>query len=143
MIKFSYYRGLKPSLEKEKVASLTITKLRQHLSLPQNIEIQFVDLGPGNYAEAIVNTNTTNVVRLNVNLDAKDLIIPLTHEMIHIEQLYTKRLSSTRTGKIIWEGKKYSVREDMPYDEYQMLPWEQDVQARIGTLLKSILKNAD
>ena len=138
-VKFSYYRGLEPDHNKEKVARGIIKILRNHLFLPDKVEVQFVSLGPANHAETIVNVKRPNVVRLNADLSVNDIVIPLVHEMIHVEQIYTGKLKNSRFGYLIWEDQKYKVDPDMAYNKYLELPWEQDVNYRLGKLLEIVL----
>lgn len=141
MIKFSYYKNTGPDKDKEKVAKNVINIIRNYLELPDIIKVEFVSMGPAQYGEAIVDVNNPNIVRINLDLSTTDIIIPLVHELIHIEQMHTKRLSNARFGDIIWEGKKYKIKPDMPYREYINLPWEIEVKTRQKSLLEKLFEN--
>ena len=139
MIKFSYYRNTKPDKDKEKVAQNVIDCLRNHLELPELIEVQFVGMGPSQHGETVVDVTRPNVVRINLDLSTTDIVIPLVHELIHIEQIYTGKLANAKFGYLVWEGKKYKVKSDIAYKDYIELPWEQDVNIRLKPLLEAIL----
>lgn len=141
MIKFSYYKNTGPDEDKEKVAKNVINIIRNYLELPDIIKVEFVSMGPVQYGEAIVDVNNPNIVRINLDLSTTDIVIPLVHELIHIEQMHTGRLSNTRFGDIIWEGTKYRIKPDMPYREYINLPWEIEVKTRQKSLLEKLFKN--
>lgn len=139
MIRFSYYKGTDKSIEKEKVVTHVINLMREHLILPECIEIQFVHLGPASYGEAILSQTDINIIRINLDLAATDLIIPVLHELIHLDQVACGHLSSTRYGDIAWNGTKYSNNSSMNYTDYANLPWEIDVAERLPNLLNILL----
>jgi len=139
MIKFSYYRNTGPDKAKELVARNVIDKARLHLELPEFIEVQFVSMGPSQHGETIVDTKQTNVLRINLDLSTNDIVVPMIHELIHLEQIHIGKLSSAKFGYLVWEGKKYKVKSDIAYKDYMLLPWEQDVNTRLKKLLKIIL----
>jgi len=141
MIKFFYYRGVSPDINKEKVASNICRILRNHLQLPDKIEIEFIQLGPSNYGETIVDYRRPDKIRINLDLSVKDIIIPLVHELIHLEQIYQGRLTNTRFGDIIWENRKYKVKSNMTHKEYLSQPWEQDVAEKQQKVLEILFKN--
>jgi hypothetical protein len=140
MIQFQYYKGTSPDVQREQVARHVCIKLQEHLDLPEIIEIQFVHLGPSTYGETIVDTRYPNRIRINLDLSLTEIVIPIVHELIHLEQIKQGRLSNTRFGDILWEGKKYSMDKNMAYREYMKLPWEMDVSVRQPKLLSKILK---
>lgn len=140
MIQFKYYKGTIPDVQKEKVAKNVCLTLREYLDLPETLEVEFVHLGPSTYGETIVDTRYPNRIRINLDLSLTEIIIPIVHELIHLEQIKQGRLSNTRFGDILWEGKKYSMDKNMSYREYMKLPWEMDVSTRQTKLLSKILK---
>lgn len=141
MINFSYYKNTGPDKDKEKVVRDVINILRNYLELPDIIKVEFVSMGPAQYGEAIVDANNPNIVRINLDLSTTDVVIPLVHELIHLEQMHTGRLMNTRFGDIVWEGTKYKVKSNMPYQEYINLPWEIEVKTRQKSLLEKLFKN--
>jgi len=141
MIRFYYYKGVSPDNQKEKVANYVCSRLRDYLDLPDIIEIEFIQLGPNNYGETLIDYRKPNRIRINLDLSINDIVIPLTHELLHLEQIYQKRLSNTRFGDIIWENKTYKVSKSMTYNDYLALPWEQDVAKKQQKVLKILLKN--
>ena len=138
MIEIKYYRGLNPSPVKEKVVQNVFRILRDYLHLPNQIQVQFVCLSEVVFAETVLTTGSNvSVLRINIMLSPEDIIIPLVHELIHLEQINTGKLKKLRTGLIEWEGKKF----DLAKLEYNKHPWEADVDARLPDLLKIILKD--
>lgn len=141
MIKFRYYKGTSPDIQKEAVANNVCSVLRTHLDLPDIIEIEFVQMGPSTYGETIVDLRYPNRIRINLDLTITDIIIPIVHELIHLEQIKQGRLACNRFGDLIWEGKKYKMRKSISHREYIQLPWEVDVVSRQTDLLNKILNS--
>jgi hypothetical protein len=141
MIRFYYYKGVIPDNQKERVAKYICSRLRNYLELPDIIEIELVQLGPNNYGETLIDYRRPNRIRLNLDLSITDILIPLTHELIHLEQIYQKRLSNNRFGDIIWDNKTYKVNKNMSHKDYMALPWEQDVVKKQQKALEFLLKN--
>lgn len=141
MIRFHYYKGVTPDSQKEKVATYVCNQLREHLDLPETIEIEFVQLGPSNYGETIVDYRYPNRMRINLDLSLNDIVIPLVHELIHLEQIKQGRLTNNRFGDIIWENKTYKVPKNQSYNDYLDQPWEQDVSNKQQNVLKNLFKN--
>lgn len=141
MIRFYYYKGVSPDNQKEKVASYVCTRLRDYLDLPDTIEIEFIQLGPNNYGETIVDYRYPNRMRINLDLPLNDIVIPLVHELLHLEQIKQGRLTNNRFGDILWENKVFKVKKDMPYRDYLALPWEEDVAKKQQKVLKMLVEN--
>mgnify|MGYP000019793808 FL=1 len=139
MIKFSYYKNTGPDKDKEKVAQNVIDTIKKYIELPETIKVEFINMGASHYGETIVDINNPSLVRINLDLSTTDIVIPLVHELIHLEQMHTGRLSNSKFGYIIWEGKKYKVKPDIAYKDYMQLPWEQDVNSRLKPLLEVLL----
>jgi len=139
MIKFSYYKNAGPDKDKEKVAQNVIDTIKKYIELPETIKVEFINMGTSQYGEAVVDINNPNLVRINLDLSTTDIVIPLVHELIHLEQMHTGKLSNAKFGYIIWEGKKYKVKSDIAYKDYMQLPWEQDVNSRLKPLLEVLL----
>ena len=142
MIRFIYSKTKIINSNKEKVLLKLFDKASQYLKLPKTLEVEFIDLHDSLYAETIVNPRYKNRIRLNNKLSEKEIIRPALHELIHLEQMYTGRLSSPRTGMYLWEGQLYNHNdlEKLSYVDYSNLPWETDVNERLDKLLISILK---
>ena len=108
--------------------------------LPDNLIIEFTDLSPTTYGESILHFDGTHKIKLSGWLSVKEIIFPLVHELIHIEQMHRGRLAISRSGDPVWDGVIYKIDyAKMSYDEYRQLPWEQDVSNREKTLLTKIL----
>lgn len=141
MIRFYYYRGVSPDNQKEKVAKYICNRLRDYLDLPDIIEIEFVQLGPNNYGETIVDFRYPNRIRINLDLSLNDIVIPIVHELLHLEQIKQGRLTNNRFGDILWENKVYKVKKDISYRDYLALPWEEDVAKKQQKVLKNLIQN--
>jgi len=141
MVRFYYYKGVTPNNQKEKVARYVCGRLRDYLELPDIIEIELIQLGPNNYGETLIDYRTPNRIRINLDLSINDIVIPLTHELLHLEQIYQKRLTNTSFGDIIWENKTYKVNKNMSHKEYLAQPWEQDVAQKQQKALQFLIGN--
>jgi hypothetical protein len=113
--------------------------LRENLDLPREIQIEFKELGDSIYAETSLNPRYSNRITLNSNLEINEIIKPLIHELIHLEQINKGILSKRRNGSYLFEGKVYNIKPNMSYKDYQSLPWEHDVLVREKILHKIIL----
>lgn len=140
-IDINFPRNYKPDIEKAKVATSLCQAASLYITLPNNIIVEFVDLGPGIYGESTLYFNQQNKIRINLQLSNKELIYPLVHELLHLNQIHEGRLAVTRFGECVWESKVYKIDQSrMSYNDYRQLPWELDVAAREKELLVKILK---
>lgn len=148
------YIDCEKSLDKEKIISNTCNQACKFLKLPDKLEIEIQNFSAANYqrdnryvlAETVLDYRlTTNRLRLNNDLSIKELIIPLVHELIHINQIAEGRLSVYRNGDIFWQGKRYQLKDPKKssYQYYANLPWEIDVKDREKKLLENILKELE
>ena len=134
-------RNFQPDIAKAKVATSLCQAASLYVDLPDNIIVEFVDLGPGMYGESTLTFNQDSKVRINLQLSCKELIYPLVHELLHLNQIHEGKLSVTRFGDCVWEGKTYKIDQDkMSYKDYTQLPWELDVANREKQLLANILQ---
>jgi hypothetical protein len=140
MIRFIYRNG-SHDIKREKVITNVYNIAKNYLNLPDIIEVEIKSLGPNIYAETIANPRFKNRMRINGDLSLTELIKPLVHELIHLEQIHTNRLSVNRQGFYIWENKVYRNFNpiSMTHEEYKNLPWELDVSQRENVLLNTIL----
>ena len=94
------------------------------------------------YADSSLKNNSDKHIRLNLELTVNDILVPLVHELIHVNQMHEGRLMITNDGIFIWNMKTYElIIEDLPYEEYLMLPWELDVSHKQPKLMQEILKS--
>jgi hypothetical protein len=134
-------KHLQPDIEKAKVATSLCQAAFLYIALPDNIIVEFVDLGHNAYGESTLTFNKESKVRINLQLSTKELIYPLVHELLHLNQMHEGKLSVTRFGDCVWEGKTYKLNQSkMSYKEYTQLPWELDVTSREQQLLANILQ---
>jgi hypothetical protein len=140
MIRFIYRNGVH-DLKREKVITNVYNIAKNYLELPETVEVEIKSLGPNIYAETVANPRFKNRMRINGDLSLTELIKPLVHELIHLEQIHTNRLSVNRQGFYIWENKVYRNFNpiSMTHEEYKNLPWELDVSQRENELLNTIL----
>lgn len=137
------YRGSnKPSNAHEKFTDKVIKLVKQLYVLPDNIEIQFENMGDSIYGMTMLDPRFPNRIRLNQDLSIEEILLPLTHELLHLHQIYTNRLQSRSGGRILWEGQIYKVDSmKLSYEDYQNLPWEMDVTINQKKLLEFIAQN--
>ena len=134
-------KHLQPDIEKAKVATSLCQAAFLYIDLPDNIIVEFIDLGHNAYGESTLTFNKESKVRINLQLSAKEMIYPLVHELLHLNQMHEGKLSVTRFGDCVWEGKTYKLNQSkMSYKEYTQLPWELDVTNREQQLLANILQ---
>lgn len=145
-----FYKDCTSDQDKEAVIRNTCTKACKYISLPNVLEVEIQDFSSANYqrehryilAETVLDFRLkNNRLRLNNELNCKELIIPLVHELVHLNQIVENRLSVYRNGDILWEGKRYQIKDPKKssYEYYQNLPWEVDVRGREKQLLNKIL----
>jgi|LauGreDrversion4_2_1035121.scaffolds.fasta_scaffold01547_20 hypothetical protein len=141
-VKFIYKVPFKDE-SKEKVIYRVCDIISKHISLPEQIEIMFMTLGPSCYGQTVLDPRYKNRVVLNIDLEHRDLIVPTVHELIHLNQIHTKRLGVRRDGKYLWDGQVYAVEspDKMLYKNYKNLPWEQDVAKKQQKLLENLFIN--
>lgn len=142
MIRF-IYRGNSYSEPREKIVENIINIARKFIELPEQIEIEFLDLSPAVYGETVLDYRFRNRIRLNENLNTKDIIIPLIHELLHLNQVVCGYLSAKRNGAYVWKKKIYSLGQNYSYNEYKSLPWEMDVAQKQQKLLEKVLEGLD
>ncbi len=139
-IKVVFPKNSQPDIAKAKVAERLCQAASLCLNLPDYIEIHFANLGPGVYGEAVLKPGINRVITVNLDLTVKEIIYPITHELIHLSQMYEGKLAVSRTGLYVWEGKTYKVDpHKISYKEYMQLPWEYDVTTRQKKLIEQII----
>lgn len=123
----------------EKLISKVTDLVKEVYCLPEQIEIQFENMGPNVYGMTMLDPRFPNRIRLNQDLQVEELVLPLTHELLHLHQIFTNRLQSRSGGKILWDKQIYKVDSlNQSYQDYQNLPWELDVAQKQKKLLEHI-----
>lgn len=141
-ILFIYKSSFKHSKNVELLIEKIVELVRQIYVLPNTIEIQFENMGPSVYGMTMLDPRFPNRIRLNQDLTERELIVPLAHELIHLNQTFTNRLQTRSGGRILWDNEIYKVDSlKMSYSEYQNLPWEQDAVSKQTKLLEFITQN--
>jgi hypothetical protein len=116
--------------------------MKKMFVLPDTIEIQFEEMGPSVYGMTVLDPRFPNRIRINQDLSLEEYLLPLTHELLHLHQMYTNRLQSRPGGRILWDKQSYKVNMmTMSYNEYQQLPWELDVAEKQQKVLKLLQEN--
>lgn len=138
---FIYKGSTQPNLFCEKLISKVVNLVSEIYCLPETIEIQFENMGASVYGMTMLDPRFPNRIRLNQDLRTEELILPITHELLHLHQIFTNRLQSRSGGKILWDKQMYKVDSlKQTYAEYQNLPWELDVIDKQKKLLEHIKK---
>lgn len=139
---FIYKGSVKPPDIYEKFTDKVIKIVKTLYVLPDNIEIQFENMGDNIYGMTMLDPRFPNRIRLNQDLSLEEYLLPLTHELIHLHQTYTNRLQSRHGGRIMWDKTLFKVNMlEMSYSEYQQLPWELDVIEKQTLLIKLLNEN--
>lgn len=147
-----FYRGCNPEVNKEKIITNTCNTAKKYIKLPEELEVEIQNFSSPNYqrqyryvlAETVLDSRLkVNRIRINNDLSQKEIVIPLVHELLHLNQIVEGRLSVYKNGDIFWENKRYQLKDPTKssYDYYENLPWEVDVRAKEKTLLNKILSN--
>jgi hypothetical protein len=141
MVKFIYSH--EQNIVRDKVVSNVIRICYSYLQLPNDVIVEYKKLDHNVYAETIVSSNVKNKIILNEMLTERDVIKPVIHELIHMEQMHTGTLSVYRSGDIYWQGRPYFTtdQKSIDYHDYTQLPWEEDVLLRESKLLKQVLES--
>jgi hypothetical protein len=139
-IKVLFPKNSQPDIAKAIIAERLCQAASLYISLPEYIEVHFADLGPGTYGEAILRPGINRVITVNLSLSTKEIVYPIVHELIHLNQMHEGKLAVSRTGVYVWEGKTYNLDPTkLSYNDYMQLPWEHDVSVRQKTLIEQII----
>ena len=138
-ITIRFPKNSQPDIAKATVAERLCQAASLYINLPDYIEVRFAHMGPNAYGEAILKPGINRVITINLELSINEIIYPITHELIHLNQMYEGKLAISRTGMYVWEGKTYQVDPaKISYKEYINLPWEADVTLRQKKLIEQI-----
>lgn len=137
------YRGKsKPPIIYEKFTEKVIKLMKTIYVLPDLIEIQFENMDPNVYGMTVLDPRFSNRIRLNQDLSLDEYLLPLTHELLHLHQMFTNRLQSRSGGRILWDNVLYKVNTtELSYEDYKQLPWESDVAQKQHKLLAFLQEN--
>ncbi|NBO23203.1 hypothetical protein EBU94_07700 [bacterium] len=142
-INFKYIDG-KSDTNKNRMIEKVCKFVGIYYPLPNLVTIEMRKLGKSIFGETVLNSRIKNLIKLNIELNIKDTIHVLTHELIHLSQITTGQLSISQNSELVWEHRhKVSQHQlqKMKYVDYQQLPWEQDVVKKQQFLLELLLKN--
>jgi hypothetical protein len=138
MIKF-IYSGDKFDRNRELVVDNIFRIMSTLIELPANIEVEFRALPESVYGETLIDNRYKNRIRLQESLSPKEVIVPLIHELLHLNQTYTGKLSGRRDGSFMWNKKVYHAPKTPSLEEWSKLPWEIDVAEREKQMLVEVL----
>lgn len=137
MIRF-IYAGDNYDKNRELVITNVVNIVSTLIDLPKCVEVEFCKLS-NLYGELLLDPRFKSRIRLEETLSSKEIIVPLIHELIHLNQLHTGRLKANRIG-IYWDNRFYNVKTyDLSPDVWASLPWEQDVVNKQQKILESVL----
>jgi hypothetical protein len=120
---------VKTALDIENVKGVTVviqvlTNLKQE-SLGRELEIKASIYGEG----------STYILRMNDNVDKREAILVVAHEIIHLRQYYSKKLAISQ-GYVFWDG----VIVDHKNINYEERPWEMEAFSKQEGLKNKIEK---
>lgn len=133
------YSGDQYSVDRELVITNVINLSSLYIDLPKNIEIQFTKLHDSIYGEVSLDARFKNRIKIHEDLSPKESIVPTVHELLHLSQIHTGRLTGRRDGSFLWEGKVYLPTKGIDHRVWKTLPWEVDVAEKQQNLLDKIL----
>jgi hypothetical protein len=134
------YSGESYNREREQVIENLTNIVASLVALPEQIEIEFKKLNGSIYGETILDPRFPNRIRLSDSLSTKTVIRPLVHELLHLNQTHTGKLSIRRDGTYVWEGRFFRVdTSKVTVEEWAKLPWEQDVANSENYVLQKAL----
>jgi hypothetical protein len=141
MVKFIYNNNQTRNIDRDKVIVNVVRLAKKHIELPDYILVEYKDLGNHIYAETLFDRQMKNKITLNEQLGIKEVIKPVIHELLHLEQIHTGKLAVYKSGDILYEGKSYFLRdqENLSYEEYCNLPWEFDVRTKETKLFDKLM----
>lgn len=135
-IKFIYETPRQADQWYERVCSNICSVATKYLQLPDNIEIAWSKTNNA-HGKLGLDSRFRGRIWLSDLLDLNGLIIVLIHELIHLDQITTKKLSCVSPGVIRWCGEDFR-----DFVEYDNLPWEIDVNDRLINTTLNILADA-
>lgn len=141
MIKFIYSSD-KYDRNRELVVDNIFRIMSTLIELPDNIEVEFRALSESVYGETLIDNRYKNRIRLQESLSPKEVIVPLIHELLHLNQTHTGKLSGRRDGSFMWNKKIYHVSKTPTIHEWSKLPWEIDVAEKEKQMLVEVLNKA-
>lgn len=141
-IRFIYKGSNRCTESYERLVEKIIILVKQLYPLPDEVEIQFESMGQSVYGMTMLDSRFPNRIRLNQDLSMEEMVIPLTHELIHLHQIFTNKLQSRTGGRILWENELFKVDPlKLSYQDYQNLPWELDARLQQQKVLKFLHLN--
>jgi hypothetical protein len=138
MIKFIYSSD-KYDRNRELIVENVFRIVSSIIEIPDSIEVEFRLLSQSIYGETLLDKRYKNRIRLHEGLSVKEVIVPLIHELLHLNQTYTGKLSGRRDGSFLWNSKVYYAPKIPTVQEWSKLPWEIDVAEKENFILEQVL----
>jgi len=140
MTKFIYATD-KYDPARESVVKNVIRIVSTIIELPKHIEVEFRPLAAHVYGETLLDARFKNRIRLHENLSPREVILPLVHELLHLNQSYLGKLQGRRDGSFLWDNKVYHVSKKPTIVEWANLPWEIDVAEKEQALYEKVINS--
>ena len=142
MVRFYYQDGNRLP-QHEAIINAFAVAVSKVITLPPLVEVCLYNLGKNVYGG--IDMFRINRIGVNIEVPLEQLPKILTHELIHVHQKHTGTLKIKRDGSSYWHGVLITKKmpEDMPYEEYENLPWELDVKHRLDQVFSDALKLVD
>jgi hypothetical protein len=136
-----YYQNSKSSAAIETLITILSDAVAKVIELPNTLEICFYPFEPNVYGG--IDRKHINRIGLNSMLTIDMIPRILTHELIHVHQKHVGVLQIKSNGVCLWHSipRTSKLPEEMTYAEYQALPWEADVTARLDSVLRQALSS--
>lgn len=109
---------------------------KPQLRLPPEITVILASLPMNTHGGILENKKLV----INNRLEGDRLLEAVLHELIHLEQIYTKRLKIDGST-MRWDNNTVTVQplSTLTYKQYLDLPWELDVQCRLPELIAKVV----
>lgn len=135
-----FYQNNQHSYKKEAVITELCNCVSTFLELPERIEVCLYNLDKNTYGG--IDVNVPNRMGIDFELPYDSLPRIVIHELLHIHQRKIGKLKINRDGSYFWCGVFFTKTppEQMPYEEYQKLPWEVDVRVNEEKVLKKAIE---
>ena len=134
------YQDNNYSIKKEIVAKQLCDSVFKIITLPDSLEIEFINMSDSVYGETMLDSRFKNRIRINSVLTEREIIIPIVHELIHVHQIHTNKLQLKSNGTCVWNKKIYKLSHPnkLNNSEYSLLPWEIDVVNKQQSVLNEV-----
>lgn len=134
-----FYQGNSHSYKHEIIITTFAEAVAKVIELPSTLEVCLYPLAENVYG----GIDSIHINRIGINYNLPLDVVPqiLTHELIHVNQKHLGYLRINSKGMCYWHGVPYTDKlpENMTTEEYNMLPWEADVEMRLKDVFSKAL----